>query len=78
LNTTNEEVTLSRVELNILHHVAGYIVSSIINTQKYCHKCIKYVGCCKISQLSYNKLTILRAYKNHTLFYVNDKTSLFS
>lgn len=61
----NKEIILSRVELNILHHVAGYIVSSIINTQKHCHKCIKYVGCRKISQFSYNRLTALRAFQNN-------------
>jgi len=40
LNTTNKETILSLAELNSLHHVADYIVSSIIKTNIVCRNCI--------------------------------------
>lgn len=68
---------LTNVELNILHHISGYIISSIKKNIKTCNQCISSVGSYKCNLSNYNVLTSLRCYATDTLFFVNDRTFNF-
>lgn len=69
-----ENVILSKTELNILNNVAGYIISSILKTKKCCDKCIQCVGSRKQRLSYYSKLTVIKSYRENTLFFVNQST----
>lgn len=68
---------LTNVELNILHNISGYIISSIKKSIKTCKQCISSLGSFKCKLRTYNVLTSLRCYKTDTLFFVNDRTFNF-
>ena len=72
-----DKTALSKVDLNILHHIAGYLIMSIAKKQKLCKRCIPQTGCFKASVPYYSKLTSLRCYKQDTLFFVNQNTFHF-
>lgn len=70
-------IKLSKIDLNILHNIAGYLIMSIAKNQKVCKKCIPCTGSFKASIAAYSKLTSLRCYKEDTLFFVNRLTFNF-
>lgn len=73
----HSQITLKEVDRNILNHVAGYIISSIIKNQKTCKECVQCVGSKKADLTTYNRLTSVRCYKTETLFFVNKQTFMF-
>lgn len=68
---------MDTVELNILHYVAGYIITRITKTQKTCNRYLSCVGNKKASFTHYNRLTALQCYDKETLYFVNHLTLKF-
>lgn len=71
-------IQLNNLELNSLHYVCGYIMSSICKTQKICDSCIDSAGSKTYdSKVKYSRLVSLKCYRQKTLFFVNDNTFNF-
>lgn len=70
---------MTNVELNILHYISGYIISSIKKNIKTYRQCISSLGNYKSNLTNYNVLTSLRRYTTttDTLFFVNNRTFNF-
>lgn len=76
-NVQHHSIVLNNIQINILHHVAGYLITSIRKNEKCCRQCISCTGNLKPNLSSYNKLTFLRCYGDNTLFFVNQRTLNF-
>ena len=72
-----QRIVINNIELNVLHHIAGYLIRSIANTQKICKNCLLYTGNLRPTITTYNRLTSLRCYGKDTLFFVNPRTFNF-
>ena len=72
-----DDIVLSKIQVNILHYVAGYLIRSISRIQKVCKQCILCTGDFKQNLYFYNKLSYLRCYGDNTLFFVNFRTLKF-
>lgn len=72
-NCEIRRLNLIPVEQNVLHHITGYIISSIVKNQKTCRTCVSAIASrrrCNVSNM-YNKLTAWRCYKQDTLYFMN-------
>lgn len=74
---STQNIQLSHVDLNILHNIAGYIITSIVNSQRLCKLCSKCVSNFQAKLTYYNKLRTLKNFKQDTLFFVNKRTFHF-
>ena len=54
---SEEAISLNKTELNVVYHIAGYIMASIIKTQKICSKCIDFTSSKKIKRYTFNELS---------------------
>lgn len=71
-------VTITKTELNVLYHVARYLMTNIRNNQKTCGTCIKAVKSDKMVCHSFASLTAIEAKtSNKPLFFVDDETFKF-
>ena len=61
-------ITLSNVEINILHNIAGYLIKSIIKNEKCCKQCVSSTGSLKRTFTTYSKFSYYKSYGNDMLF----------
>ena len=73
----NKRILINKTELNVLYHVAGYIISNIKKNQNVCNNCINKTISRTMVCHSYNLLTRIRANKYGRYCFVNNETFRF-
>ncbi|XP_026669309.1 uncharacterized protein LOC113464336 [Ceratina calcarata] len=73
-DAAHQKLKLSNVDLNVLHHIAVYLIRSISKLYKCCKQCILVTGNLKPSLSLHHKLTSLRCYEKEILFFANQRT----
>lgn len=77
LNNPEQKVILKKTELNVLYHIAGYIIFNIKKNKKVCDTCINATKSSSMVCNTFNVLSIIKQKKQKSYFFVNKKTFQF-
>lgn len=65
------------IELYVSYQIAGYIISRVAKSNIHCKVCLRSAGSDSCIPYQFAKLTQLKCYTEHTLFFVNEETHNF-
>lgn len=77
LNVIPEKTVFSKLELNKIYHVFGYLIANIIKNQTVCQTCTNATESLQSKNYYYSVLTRFRNKHANALFFVNPVTFNF-
>lgn len=76
-NVVAPKIVFSKIELNKIYHIAGYLIANINKRERVCQTCISATGSKNSNNNFYSALTRLRSKHASALFYVHPITFNF-